>query len=540
MEKIKKELLKKELSRKELSNTPTYSLFKKIGIKDHHGFCIPLSSIRSKKSSGIGEFNDLTYLISWCNEIKMDTIQLLPLNETYYKDPSPYNSLSSCALDYIYLTLDILPYHEKNIYLQELIEKLRKLNSTKRVKFDKVRKLKITWLFEYYKTYFSKYKELESYTSFTNKNQWLKPYSTFRTLKNKFKGKKWWKWPKKYQNPTEEFINNYINSNQIDTDFFIFLQYLCFTQLSNVKDYATKKKVLLKGDIPILINPDSADVWYYRAVFNMDKIAGAPPDDFNSKGHKWGFPIFDWDYLKETDYFWWKQKLSVISDLYHIYRIDHAVGFFRIWAIGLKDKPSLGQFLPKDPSKWKDIGEEHFMMLINASYQLPIAEDLGFIPKIVYTSLKKLGICGTKVPRWQRTTKMCDYEPISLTTISTHDTETMQQWWKSSKEEAQTLCFTNNWEYTPTLSFELRKKILYDSHHSASIFHINLLQEYLALYPELVWKNPKDERINISGCINKKNWRYKYRLTIEEIISHSDLKKTLSEITSFELTSNKI
>ena len=526
-------MLKEEIKiKKYLAGCPSHSHWQKVGIRDHHGICFPLFSIRSKNSCGIGEYSDLIFLIDFCKKINMDVLQLLPLNEVYYKDPSPYNAFSSCALDPIYLGLVFLPHVEDSNLLKKKIENLKKLNHAKRVIHDKVRHLKLNWLRHYYNFYYKNYKNLASYAAFKKQNPWLKPYSVFRTLKDYTNWQKCYQWPQKYQNPTDKFIDAFIENHSIDTEFYIFLQYLCFSELSKVKEYATKKNVLLKGDIPILINPDSVDVWYYRHIFDMSHVAGAPPDDFNFKGHKWGFPLFNWKALKKHNYFFWQQRLSVILNLYHLYRIDHAVGFFRIWAIAPDQKAQFGQFLPKDPSHWREQGEERFRMLLNSSILLPIAEDLGLIPKMVYTSLKKLGICGTKIPRWQRITPLWDYEPISLTTLSTHDTETLHQWWHSHPEDAKTLCYTNRWKYIPDLTFEFRKQILYDTHHSSSIFHINLLQEYLSLFPELIWKNPKDERINISGTIKKTNWTYKYKPSLEEMISHNELTKNMKEITS--------
>jgi 4-alpha-glucanotransferase len=515
---------------RELSSTPNFQNFKKIGIGHHHGFCLPLFSIRSKDSCGIGEFNDLKHLIDWCREINMDVIQLLPLNECHYNDPSPYNSLSSCALDFIYLSLNSLPYADSDKSLQKKIQSLKRLNRTKRVKHKKVRKKKFKFLKEYYQKYFENFNRLDSYTFFVKENLWLKPYSVFRHLKDHFHGKKWSCWPKTFQNPSTNFIDAYYNSHSVDTNLYIFLQYLSFSELIKVKEYATLNKVFVEGDLPLLINPDSVDVWYYRSFFDLKKVAGAPPDDFCPKGQKWRFPLIDWEKLKNQNYFWWKQKLSILNNFFHIYRIDHAVGLFRIWSMEVKENPIYGQFIPADSSLWQKEGEEHLRMIINSSPLLPIAEDLGLIPTMVYDTLKKLGICGTKVIRWQTTIPLSDYEPLSLTTISTHDTENFGAWWKNYPDAAKTLSLTNHWEYSPALTPALRKKILFDVHHSKSLFHINLIQEYLALFPELTWKNPKNERINIPGKKKRKNWTYKCRPSIEEIISHKELKKTMKEI----------
>lgn len=516
---------------KYLSTCPTYSHWKLVQIKNHHGICLPIFSLRSKNSSGIGEYEDLIHIIDFCKKVDMDVVQLLPINESYFQDPSPYNAISSCALDPVFLSLKNLAFLEKNKYLKEKLKNFEKYNHTSTVKHKKVGIKKMAWLKEYFNNFYNNFKNLSSYHEFKTQNEWLKPYCTFKILKKKFNQKKWIHWDKKFQNPTIKMINAILKNFYLEAEFYTLLQYLCFSQMHFVKDYATKNKILIKGDIPILINPDSADVWYYRSIFDMSHVAGAPPDDFNEKGHKWGYPLFNWQALKHQNYDWWKQKLSVISNLFHMYRIDHAVGFFRIWAILPKDKPTVGKFLPKDPTTWQAFGMEHLNMFINSSDLLPIAEDLGLIPKMVYSTLKDLGICGTKVPRWENK-PLKEYEPISLTTISTHDTETLSLWWKSHKKEAKKLSSLNNWKYQKKLTFELRKKILFDLHHSNSIFHINLLQEYLALFEDLTWKNPKKERINISGVKNKKNWTYRFKPFVEEILSHEKLISTIKEIVS--------
>ncbi len=513
-----------------LKTTPLFEHWNKIGIKHHHGFCLPLFSIRSKRSSGIGEFGDLTLLIDWCQKIGLDIIQLLPINEVAKNDPCPYSAISSFALDPIYLTLRDLPYLEENPLFEKQLKKLQKYNSCSRVKYS-IRKNKLLFLEQYYNLFYERFANLPSYTKFLSTHAWLRPYAIFKVLKNKFKEKEWFSWPKEFKSADENTINKLFDENKKQATLYIFLQYLCFEELSKVKAYGSSKGVFLKGDLPILIKGDSADVFSYPSIFDLYNVAGAPPDDFFKKGQKWGFPLLNWDEHKKRGDFWWKERLFAIKDLYHLYRIDHAVGFYRIWAIAPDEKAINGRFLPEDTSSWQKIGEEHFKLLIEASPLLPIAEDLGTIPEFVSPSLKKLGICGTKIPRWQDI-PMKDYEPLSLTTLSTPDTETLEMWWRSSPKKAKKFCAINGVEYTKRLNFELRKKILFMSHHSSSLFHINLLQEYLALFPDLVSKNPKKERINLPGIRSKKNWTYKFIPSLEELVSNEELLKTLKEIIS--------
>jgi 4-alpha-glucanotransferase len=510
-----------------LEKTKTAPHWKRTGIRPHHGICLPLFSLRTKKSCGIGDFGDLLPLIDWCKDVGFDCIQLLPLNDTA-EDPSPYNALSSCALDPIYLNLRDLP--NAHALLPEL-SRFAPFNDLARLPHFEVRHQKMQWLYRYFEETFSDVKTSIEYQAFLNDNPWLHAYSLFKACKDEFGGKHWKEWPAEKQSLER------CTANPQSIDFHCFLQFHAFRQMENVKRHAESKGILMKGDIPILLSPDSADVWANPSLFNMKLVAGAPPDYYNHLGQKWGFPLFRWDEMKKSHFEWWKERLRVAGRLFHIYRIDHVVGFFRIWAIRLEDKADQGQYLPKDPHEWEPQGREILEMMINASSLLPMAEDLGNIPDIVYQTLHELGICSTKVIRWCRHWEsdgrfipLQEYDPISLTTVSTSDSEPLQLWWKTQPAEAAKFAEYKHWSYKPALASWQQKEILYDSHHSPSLFHINLLQEYLALFPNLVSSNPEDERINVPGTLLPTNWTYRFKPALEEIASHEGLAKEIKNI----------
>jgi 4-alpha-glucanotransferase len=488
-----------------------------IGLKPHHGIALPLSALHSKKSCGIGEFHDLIPLIDWCHSIGFDTIQLLPLNDTG-ADPSPYNPISSCALDPIYLSLADLPGGDSLAPFQPFLQE-------QRLNFQAIKAQKITWLTRYFNAHFLTLVSTDDYQNFLRSHPWLSTYALFKAYKDRYDGKPWKDWPLRLPDPDQDL--------RPATDFHTFLQYLCFTQMARVRAHATKQGVFLMGDVPILPSPDSADVWGYKELFDLSLQAGAPPDYYNPLGQKWGFPLYDWETMRHTHFAWWKQRLHTLEELYHIYRLDHVVGYFRIWAIPDDQKASEGHFVPQDPSIWPDHGREILSTFIDASSLLPIAEDLGTIPKEVPPILKELGICSTKVLRWERNWKgdksfipYDQYEPLSITTVSTLDSDTLTLWWKKYPEEAAAFARFKHWAYQPELTHDQRLAILYDSHHTPSLFHINLLQETLALFPELIWPNPEDERINIPGSILPKNWTYRFRPSLEEILNHREMART--------------
>ncbi len=514
-----------------LDETAAKEAWKKIGIYPRHGIDLPLSALRTHKSSGIGEFYDLIPLSAWCHCLGLNVIQLLPLNDSG-NDPSPYNALSSCALHPIYLSLHKLP-HVKNL------PDASDLNQAEKVLYASVKEMKLAFLRTYYEKEGMKLLKTSAFEEFASNNKWLIPYSLFKVLKDRCNQKSWMHWEKSLKNPNIPLL---LDKFAKEIPFYLCLQYLCFLQLSDVKKELSKKGILLKGDIPILISPDSADCWSQPELFSFSEAAGAPPDAYNAEGQYWGFPLLNWEKIKATDFAWWKERLKTASQYYDIYRIDHAVGFFRLWAIPLNEQPKKGRFVPEDKKMWTVEGKKILQHLLKASTMLPIAEDLGDVPPEARECLTELGICGTKVLRWERDYKKGGtylpyehYPALSLTTLSTHDSETLQLWWMENTEDVNAFCAFKGWEYTPTLSFEHRLALLKDSHSTPSLFHINLLQEYLALFPDLVSLNPMDERINIPGRVLSSNWSYRFRPFLEDIILHKGLTASMQRV----LESNK-
>jgi len=508
-----------------------------VGIHHHHGFDVFLNGLRTATSGGIGEYLDLIPLIDWCKKLGMDVIQLLPLNDSGL-DPSPYNAISSCALNPIFLKLSALPYLDTLPALSDKIEMLYEYNIMPITAYQEVLKEKMDWLRQYIEEVAPHIEKEQEYQHFQAAFPWIESYSLFKTLLLKFDYASWETWPNEYRQPTPEKRCELNETYTNEIAFHTILQYLCFQQLIHVKEHAEKHHVFLKGDLPILISRNSSDVWQDPQFFDLLHTAGAPPDQYSTEGQNWGFPLFNWDAMRQDNYRFWKERLQAAGNFYHLYRIDHTVGFFRIWGIPLNHPSRDGHFFPSEPSQYLPQGSHILSMLAASSTMLPIAEDLGTVPPEVRICLKELGIPGTRVMRWeldwtkpppQPFIPLKEYWPLSMTCVSTHDSETLGGWWKSHSQDAARWAHHKHWHYSPELSHEHRKSYLRDSHHTSSLFHVNLLQEYLALYPELIAANPDEERINVPGTISPNNWTYRYRPTVETIVSHKGL---LSDIRS--------
>jgi 4-alpha-glucanotransferase len=527
---LKKKDLYLDLS-KIIETSPAKNGWEKIGLTSHHGINTPLFSLRTKNSSGIGEFLDLISLIDFCHEASFSIIQLLPLNDTGL-DPSPYNAISAFALNPIYISLYALPFVG-----EDDLKPFKQLDKLSQIPYYEVIQLKLSFLKNYFQNHFSSLKEDLSFKAFVETTDWLKPYALFKVFKERFQNRSWNEWPEEYQNPSKEALKALYEKEMPSMEFYFLLQYFAFKQLRRVKSYANQKGVFLKGDIPILISPDSLDVWLYRDYFNLDFSAGAPPDMFTPLGQNWGFPTYHWDILNQNNFDWWKTRLTIAAEFYDIFRIDHIIGFYRIWAIKKGSKATEGSFFPPNEADALAQGEFLLSKLLSFTSMFPIGEDLGLFIDHIRRSLARLAIPGTKIPRWERHydsdssfIAYKDYPPLSLTTLSTHDTETLAQWWSLFPADAKQFAQNFNLPYEESLSPTLRLRILQDAHKSSSYFHINLLGEYLALDPLYVHKDPKEERINIPGTLLSSNWCMRYVPTLETLLSDFSLIQKMKSL----------
>lgn len=297
------------------------------------GVAIPVFSLRSKQSYGVGDFGDLRRMVDWAAATGMKIIQLLPVNDTttdgHWHDSYPYNIISTCALHPHYVDLEAAGALRSKTAMTQFMRRRQELNALHYSDYEAVDRVKNEYLTALYEEQGKKVTESAEFKAFLADNDdWLKPYAEYRKA--------------------QIIQNNQITQNvQITPGYIYFVQYLLHTQLKAAADYARSKGIVLKGDLPIGVNRDSVETRQYPELFNMESSAGAPPDIFSRQGQNWGFPTYHWgpELIK-----WFRRRLRHMEQYFDAIRIDHVLGFFRIWEIPADAVDGiLGHFSPSLP-----------------------------------------------------------------------------------------------------------------------------------------------------------------------------------------------
>ncbi len=415
--------------------------WKGIGSQKRSGVLVPLFSVYSRESIGIGDLDDLKLLIDWCARTGNSILQLLPMNEVGSVF-CPYDSMSSFALEPMYLSLRSIKGAGKEI-LEEKSAVLRSKmqpGSSHRVDYSiKSWKMHLFW-----EIYLSCAKTLpKEFGEYCRANQyWLDDFALFCCLKYAQEGKGWFDWDEKYKRRDPAALQEVLAEHHGEIEFYKWLQWQLFLQFSRAKQYAASCGVLLKGDLPILVSMDSADVWAHPEYFNMHLVAGAPPDMYCAKGQRWGTPTYVWEKIFADNGAYLLEKLVYAENFYDILRVDHVVGLFRIWSIPANDpqenKGLNGFFDPRDEHLWGEHGRRILDFMLKNTPMLLCAEDLGVIPPVCTSTLRDLAIPGNDVQRWNKDWNVRhdflppgEYRQLAVSMLSTHDTTNWPAWWEN-------------------------------------------------------------------------------------------------------------
>lgn len=462
------------------------------------GTAIPVFALRSEEDFGVGEFHDLKKLIDWAAQTGQTFIQLLPVNDTS-KDGSicdsyPYNAVSSFALHPQFIHLPSAgvvvddDYRRLQGELNAFVKDGRPETDYVRVNAEKHRLLR-----QAYNSSRNSLVRTRSYRAFVAANEsWLLPYSVFTVLARKFGTpdfSTWGEWSEYDAKKAEAFAK----ANKDEVGYVYFLQYHLDRQLLEVRNYAHSKGLVLKGDLPIGVSRNSADAWQFPRLFNMDSQAGAPPDAFSADGQNWGFPTYNWEEMSKDGYAWWKARLAKMGEYFDATRIDHILGFFRIWEIPVPLKSGLeGHFSPalpysrdelfswgygdrlhlfvEDPHRpgwyhprinatglgglyedffwhrhndfWASGALIKLSALLGSTNMLACGEDLGMIPPCVPGVMKRLNILSLEIQRMPKDpsrvfARPSEYPYSCVCTTSTHDMNPLRAWWEEDPAATQ-------------------------------------------------------------------------------------------------------
>lgn len=324
------------------------------------GVAVPVFSLRSERSFGTGEIADLNRLVDWCTECGMSVIQILPVNDTTmthtWRDSYPYNTVSSFALHPLYIRIEEIGLPSDAKARREMKRLGTELNELPQMDYERVMAAKERFLRILYAEYGEKCAASRDYAVFFDRNaSWLKPYAVFSALRDESGTSDFSKWGE-FSTYDAGKCDRYAEEHPDEVGYYCFVQYHLDRQLREAHEYARSHGVALKGDIPIGVARTGVDAWMYPQLFDMESSAGAPPDDFSTTGQNWGFPVYDWVEMSKDGYAWWRARLAKMAEYFDAYRMDHILGFFRIWEVPVGAVNALlGEFNPSLPYSEQDI-----------------------------------------------------------------------------------------------------------------------------------------------------------------------------------------
>lgn len=318
------------------------------------GTQVPVFSLRTRKSAGIGDFGDLKTMIDFVASTGQKVLQLLPINDTTithtWTDSYPYSCISVFAIHPQYADLHALP-ELKDAKARTEAEKTRaELNALNKIDYEKVNDFKINYLRQIFNQEGEKMMKTAEYKAFFQDTElWLVPYAQYSYLRDKNGTADFNQWPdhQVWDEAERKALADPKTAAYKNVAFFYFVQFVLDRQMQEAHEYAKAKGVILKGDIPIGVNRNGCDVWTEPKYFNLNGQAGAPPDDFSANGQNWGFPTYNWFEMLKDGCQWWNRRFQNMARYFDAYRIDHVLGFFRIWEIPVHSVHGLlGQFAP--------------------------------------------------------------------------------------------------------------------------------------------------------------------------------------------------
>jgi 4-alpha-glucanotransferase len=497
------------------------------------GLLVPLFSMPSSRSWGVGEIADIEPVARWLKDAGLQVLQLLPINEMPANETSPYSAMSAMAIDPLYIALNELEDFgaiggEQGLE-PELRDRLQAVRSSPGVDYQGVRTLKQIVL----RRSFEHFRETElaaqslralAFDLFvTQEAWWLDDYALFRVLHARHVERPWTEWPEPFR--AREFHTLDAASHELADDI-LYRQYLQWVAAEQWREARARAGgVALFGDLPFMVSADSADVWSRQDEFRLDASVGVPPDAFSAVGQDWKLPVYRWEVVASGNFDWLRARARRYAQLFDGYRVDHVVGFYRTFFRPHDGSPP--QFTPFYELAQTAQGERVLAVLSEPGAEI-VAEDLGPVPDFVRESLARMSIPGCKVFRWERQwrlpgqpfTNPLDYPVVSVATSGTHDTEPMAIWWDNApleeKRAGLDIPFVRG-RLTdedrahalerPSMPVAVRQALLEVLYASSSNLLILPIQDVFG------WRN----RINRPAVVSDENWTWRLPWLVDQL-----------------------
>jgi 4-alpha-glucanotransferase len=545
------------------------------------GILAPLFAVRGQDDLGIGDIGALREAIDWVAETGFKLIQLLPINETG-SDNSPYNAISAMAIEPT--TLQLAPNSPEDLTSEGFDAAVADvdLRTLRRgeVKYRQVKRLKRRLLEKAFGHFAARGSEERqaSFRKFCEREAaWLHDYAFFRVLMEENDDSPAWnRWP--VQQQSRERARNWLRDLPQERqaalmrrqNFFSYVQWIAHQQWREIKSYAEARNVALMGDIPFGVSYHSADVFARRDEFMLDWSGGAPPepyfkdDAFTQKwGQNWGIPLYRWRAMRANNFEWWRERVRAVRQIFHLFRIDHVLGFYRIYAFPWRPRKNkqflpldyhqmleqtggrAPQFIPRDDEN-PDNGEANKrdgecylrVVLEEAGATRVIGEDLGAVPNYVRPNLRSLGVAGFKIPQWeeqdQQITPGDKYERLSVATYATHDHKPIRALWEEAFEQLTATSEQSKLDLT---------KIAFFTGLNPTVDNVDFEKDFYPVIMEALFKSnawiaivmitdllARNYRFNVPGTTGSANWTRRIQRSVAQLRSSPTERKRMQLI----------
>lgn len=496
----------------------------------HAGAQVPLFSIASRTSWGIGEVADLPRLARWLVAAGLDIVQLLPVNEMPADQNSPYSAVSAMAIDPLFISLGDLEDFtatggETSLSPDDRVV-LAQVRQSRSVDYRHVRRLKWGALRQAFARFFKTEWQTSSardlaFRSFRFRERWwLDDYGLFRALHDENQSRYWREWEPAVRDRDPAALEASRERLHALILYYEYLQWVADDQWQRARRACGHVGVF--GDFPFMVSGHSADVWARQHEFRHDASVGVPPDAFSETGQDWGLPVYRWTVMAEGGHAWLRQRARRCAELYDGFRVDHLVGFYRTF---VRERDGSTAFIPPDEPSQRAQGE-HLLSMFSSSGARIIGEDLGLIPDFVRESMARLRVPGLKVLRWERdwhTTGQpfrdpAEYPSDSVATTGTHDMEPLAEWWDAADPDerraaaALTRSHETDCASDSPFSDRLRDALLASLYGAGSDVVLMPLQDIFG------WR----DRVNTPAVTSEGNWSWRLPWPVEDLLSEPE------------------